>query len=114
VDDAEGGDSRTAARPAWLEVRADGVVLALHVQPGARRTAVVGTHGDRLKIAVVAPPAAGQANRALLEFLAGRLGVGSSRLEVMAGASGRAKRVLVRTPLAADVVAAALMPPRRQ
>jgi uncharacterized protein (TIGR00251 family) len=108
-----GGDSRMAARPPWLEVRADGVVLALHVQPGARRTAVVGTYGDRLKIAVVAPPAAGQANRALLEFLAGRLGIASSRFELITGASGRAKRVLVRTPPDEAAVVAALVPARQ-
>ena len=62
MGEPRGGNFRTAALPPWMEARAGSVVLALHVQPGARRTAVVGPHGERLKIAVASPPADGRAN----------------------------------------------------
>jgi hypothetical protein len=46
-------------RVAWRrEEMADGetaIVLTLHVQPGAKRTEVAGTHGDSLKIRLAAP-----------------------------------------------------------
>ena len=38
--------------PAWARRAADELLLALHVQPGARRTRIVGEHGERLKLAV--------------------------------------------------------------
>jgi len=71
-------DSRTATRssgPAWLREDGDGVLLLVHLQPGARRTALCGEHGGRLKIAVAAPPLEGRANDALIAFLAELLGL---------------------------------------
>jgi uncharacterized protein (TIGR00251 family) len=108
-----GADSRTAAPPPWLDERAGALVLALHVQPGARRTAVVGVHGTRLKIAVACPPTEGRANAALLEFLAARLGIARSALALLSGASARDKRVAVRGAVDAAALLAALAPDRR-
>jgi uncharacterized protein (TIGR00251 family) len=111
---AKGSDFRTVGLPAWIEARSDGVVVALHVQPGARRTAIVGPHGDRLKVAIASPPADGRANAALLEFLAERLAVPKSCLHLLSGASSREKRVAIVAALAASTVAAALAPMSRQ
>jgi uncharacterized protein (TIGR00251 family) len=108
-----GTDSRTAARPPWLDERAGALVLALHVQPGARRTAVVGVHGTRLKIAVACPPTEGRANAALLEFLATRLGIARASLSLLSGTSARDKRVAVRGAIDAATLLAALAPGQR-
>jgi len=67
----------------------------LRVQPGARRCAVAGVHGERLKVAVNAPPAQGRANEALLRYLAHCLGLRSASLRLLAGASSRDKSVLI-------------------
>jgi hypothetical protein len=107
---AKGSDFRTAGLPVWIEARSDAVVVALHVQPGARRTAIVGPHGNRLKVAVSSPPADGRANSALLEFLAARLAIPKSCLRLLSGASSREKRVAIDAALAASAVAAALAP----
>ena len=41
----------------WLTTgKNNAPVIAVHAQPGAKRTAVVGVHGDRLKIALASPP----------------------------------------------------------
>ena len=72
------------------------MVLRLHVQPGAGRSAVVGTFNDALKVRVAAPPQGGRANDACLALVADLLGVKTDQLELTSGASSRDKRVKVR------------------
>lgn len=71
-------------------------LLDVHVQPRAKRTQVVGWHGDAVKIRVAAPPIDGAANHALIAFLADALGVPPSAVSVVGGAAGRRKRIAVR------------------
>src|SRR5947207_6176918 len=73
----------------------DAVVLRLHVQPGAGRTAVVGRHGDALKVRVAAPPEGGRANAAVITLVATTLGVKEDQVELTSGESSRSKRVKV-------------------
>lgn len=77
----------------WLRATGNDVVLSLHVQPGAKKTEIVGQHGEALKVRLRAPPVDGKANEALIAFLAERLGVSTSRVVLEAGATSRAKRV---------------------
>ena len=79
------------------------VVLRLHVQPGAGRTAVVGRHGDALKVRVAAPPEGGRANEAVLALVAETLGVGRDAVELTGGPASRSKRVRVTGVEAEDV-----------
>lgn len=79
----------------WCVADGDGVILRLHVQPGARRTEAAGTHGDALKIRLAAPPVDGKANACLIGFLADSFGVAKSAVELLSGAGARAKRVRV-------------------
>ncbi|MFN7569940.1 MAG: DUF167 domain-containing protein [Betaproteobacteria bacterium] len=104
----EGRDSRTQAAPAWLVPCAGGYLIAVHVQPAARRSAVVGEHGGRLKLAVQAPPLEGRANEAVVELLAQRLGLARRALTLVAGESRRDKRVRIGTELPVGEVAARL------
>jgi len=53
----------------------DAVLLPVKVVPGASRTRCLGELDGRAKIAVAAPPEAGKANKALVAFLAGLLGL---------------------------------------
>ena len=90
-------DSRTAApldAPAWLRESGDGVLIFVHLQPGARRTALCGEHGGRLKIAVAAPPLDGRANDALTEWLAARLELPRRQVRLVAGERSRDKTLL--------------------
>jgi len=79
------------------------VVLRLHVQPGAGRTAVVGRHGDALKVRVAAAPEGGRANDACLGLVGETLGVKADQLELTSGASRRSKRVRVSGVAPEDV-----------
>jgi uncharacterized protein (TIGR00251 family) len=70
----------------------EGIILRIHVQPGAGRSAVVGRHGDALKVRVAAPPIEGRANEAARALLAEALGVSESDVELTSGQSSRTKR----------------------
>jgi uncharacterized protein (TIGR00251 family) len=70
----------------------EGIVVRIHVQPGAGRSAVVGRHGDALKVRVAAPPVEGRANEATRSLLAEALGVPETDVELSAGQSSRSKR----------------------
>ncbi len=81
----------------------EGTRLEVLVQPRASRSAVVGEHDGRLKIALTAPPVDGKANKALRKLLASRLRVPGSHIELEAGQTGRRKRVLIRGLSPAEV-----------
>ncbi|MEW6165581.1 MAG: DUF167 family protein [Pseudomonadota bacterium] len=79
----------------WLRADGDDVILTLHIQPGAKKTEVAGPHGDALKIRLAAPPVDGKANAALLAFVAEKVSVGRTAVELVSGQTARAKRVRV-------------------
>src|SRR5438552_12039922 len=75
---------------------ADGTaVVRLHVQPGAGRTAVVGRHGDAVKVRVAAPPEGGRANDAVVALVAAAFDVKLKAVTLISGQSSRAKRVQI-------------------
>jgi len=83
-------------KPVWLTWAADGrSVLTLHIQPGAKQTEIAGGYGDALKIRLAAPPVDGKANAALLEFIAGKLGVAKRSVTLKSGQASRRKVVEV-------------------
>jgi uncharacterized protein (TIGR00251 family) len=81
--------------PSWLTEAEDAIILTVHVQPGAKRTEAAGLHGDALKIRLAAPPVDGQANEALIAFLAEAFGVPKRQVELISGHASRSKRVRV-------------------
>jgi len=68
----------------------------VRVSPSAVRTAVQGVYGDRVKIAVNAPPEGGRANRRLVEALADWLGLPSGDVRIESGHGSRDKVVAFR------------------
>jgi hypothetical protein len=92
--------------PVWLKREPSGsFLLSLHVQPGAKRTEIVGLHGDALKIRLAAPPVEGKANDCLIGFLAELLDVPQSQVTLVSGATSRQKRLRV-TGVSEQVLAA--------
>lgn len=90
----------------WARDDAGGVVLEILVQPRASRTRVVGEHDGRLKIQLAAPPVEGEANVALIEFLAAALHVRKGEVRILHGESGRRKTVRVAGETASAALAA--------
>lgn len=84
----------------WATRTRAGWLLAVHAQPGAKRSEIAGLHGEALKVRIAAPAIAGRANAALEAFLAERLGMPKSKVKVVRGELARAKRVEVSDPAA--------------
>jgi uncharacterized protein len=74
---------------------ASGVRLTLHVRPGAAQSAITGPHGDAIGIRIGAAPMDGNANRELIEYLAGSLGVPRRAVALVAGPGSRRKVIEV-------------------
>lgn len=72
-----------------------GTLLFLYVQPRASKTKISGIHDGRLKLAVAGPPVEGKANKEVVKFLAGLLGVAARNLVLKSGAHGRKKVVAI-------------------
>lgn len=73
----------------------DGVRLRVYVRPRARRDAILGLHGDALKVSIVSPPVGGAANRALRELLARVLDIPASQIEIVSGRTSRHKTIKI-------------------
>jgi uncharacterized protein (TIGR00251 family) len=82
---------------------AEGCVLPVRAQPGARKAGLLGEQGGALKVAVTAPPEDGRANKALIEFLRGLLHLKRSQVELLSGPTSREKRFLIRGVTKADL-----------
>ncbi len=79
----------------WSTYR-DGLLIFIRATAGARRNAFAGLYCDpdgkmSLKIAIQAQPEKGKANKAIIQFLAKRLGVAKSQLQLHSGQTDRMK-----------------------
>jgi hypothetical protein len=81
----------------------EGLLIDVKVQPKSSQNAIVGVHGDALKIKLNAPPVEGKANKALVQCLAKWLRCPKSTLEIVAGQTSRNKRILVRIDTGTDL-----------
>ena len=84
---------------------ADGCILAVRLQPAARKNAVTGVHADAVKIALTAPPVDGKANEALIAFLAEALHLPRARIAIVSGLTSRAKQLRITGRNGAEVAA---------
>ena len=76
----------------WRRTDDGAVELNVHAQPGAGRTAIVGRHGNAVKVRIAAPPERGKANESLRKLLAESFGLADSAVAIVAGETSRTKR----------------------
>ncbi|MBX7105999.1 MAG: DUF167 domain-containing protein [Gemmataceae bacterium] len=82
-----------------IEIRdhTEGVTFEVRVQPGAKKSRILGENEGVLRLAVNAPPVDGAANETVVEFLRDVWGLRRSQIEIISGFKSRGKRILVRT-----------------
>jgi len=71
------------------------ITFDIVVAPRASRERIGPVVGDRIKVAVAAPPVEGKANQALVDLLARALKVRKQDVEIVRGAKGKRKTVRV-------------------
>ena len=79
----------------WYKHDKDTVTLDVYVQPGAKRTEIVGLHGDAIKIRLASPPIDGRANDTLLKFIAQLFDVPVRQVLLKRGVRSRHKRIVI-------------------
>lgn len=97
--------SAQADTPAYLEAIDGGVRIRVKAVPGARRDAIAGELGDRLKIRISAPPEGGKANDAIAALLADVLGLRVRDVTLIVGPTNPEKVFEVRGVSVADAAA---------
>ena len=107
-----GSDGEDACAPATpVREGRGGVVVSVHVQPGARADVAAGSFDGRLRVKVAAPADDGRANDAVTALLARLLGVRRSDVTLVSGRTSRRKDVIVQglTLQAAQAIVARLV-----
>ena len=84
------------APPSWLIVRNSDVLIDVHAQPGAKRSAIVGEHGGRLTIALASPPVVGKPTTSIIRVLAKTFPVSNSTIAIVHGEPSRQQRFRVK------------------
>lgn len=69
--------------------------MRVHAAPNAKKSEIVGIHGDALKIKIKAPPVDGKANEEIIRFFSELCGVPQSRVTLTSGQSSKTKSVLI-------------------
>ena len=101
-------DVKVLAAP-FLQTRADGVYLAVKLQPRASKNEIEGPLGNELKIKVTAPPVEAAANQALVDLLAEKLDCSRGAVRLVRGQTSRHKTVRI-TGLDAETILRRLLP----
>lgn len=70
--------------------------LKIYLQPGAKKSEIVGQHGDCIKIKVQSPPVDGKANEARIDFIADMAGISKSSISIMSGLKSRYKTICIK------------------
>lgn len=73
--------------------------LLVWVQPGAKSEGLAGTYQGALKVRLGARAVDGKANKALIDYIAGRLDLKKNQIELETGQTGRKKTLLVTSRL---------------
>jgi uncharacterized protein (TIGR00251 family) len=91
-----------------LPARADatGITIDALVTPRSSRARLGPVSGDRIKIAVTAPPVDGEANAAVIECVAKALGVPRRQVAIVGGEGSRRKTIRVEGVTLAQLEAA--------
>lgn len=70
-------------------------IINVKLIPRSSRNEIIGEENDGIKIKLTAPPVDGKANKALVRFLADKLGVPKRDIEIVSGERSRKKSIRI-------------------
>lgn len=82
----------------WFYWREDSLFLHIYLQPRASKEEIVGLHQDAIKIRLKAAPIEGQANEALITFIAALFKVAQKNVIIKQGKESRKKWICIVKP----------------
>lgn len=80
----------------FLRETAAGVTLTVRAQPRAKKSEIVGLHGDTLKVKIAAPPVEDAANDEIIAFFAQLLEIPRKTITIKQGGRSRHKVLEIR------------------
>lgn len=86
-----------------LEPHAEGTILPVRAQPGARRNEIRGEQDGALKVCVTQVAEKGKANKAVIEVLCDALDLRKSQIQLVSGETSHQKKFLVRCLTTAEL-----------
>jgi len=91
-----------------LKLKSDdnAVWLGVKIVPGASRTRYLGEWENRARIAVSSPPEKGKANKALITFIAKKLGVRKADVQIVSGETNSIKTIRIEQVNAEKIISA--------
>ncbi|MGE5391004.1 MAG: DUF167 domain-containing protein [Deltaproteobacteria bacterium] len=79
-----------------IKENAEEITVEIKVQPRASRNQIVGEQGGVLKIKLTAPPVEGEANQALVDYLASVLDTPRRNIILLKGETSRNKIIAIK------------------
>jgi uncharacterized protein (TIGR00251 family) len=75
----------------WIKARGENILISVRVQPGASKDVITGIREGFLLIKLCSPPVDGRANDSLIRFVANRLNISRSSIQIIHGIKNRKK-----------------------
>jgi len=69
--------------------------ISIRITPNAARNEIAVLTGDILRVNIAAPPVKGKANKELIAFLSGLLGIKKDRISIVKGHTARNKIIAI-------------------
>jgi uncharacterized protein len=92
------------SQPSFIRPHANGIYLAVKLQPRAAANEIGALLGDELKIKVTAPPVDAAANQALIDLLAQKLHCSRGKIQIVRGQTSRHKTVWIEGKTAQEIL----------
>lgn len=87
----------------FLKQKKDGFLIKVRAKPGSSKDEISGVYEDSLAVKIKASAVDGKANRYLVKFLAGKLDLPPSWIEIKSGERSRTKTLLIKGISAAKI-----------
>lgn len=79
-----------------IQIKDDGILVSLYIQPKSSKNQVVGIHNGAFKLKIKAPPVDGAANKECIKFISKEIKIPKSSITIISGHTGRQKKVLIK------------------